>query len=495
MARSIPNLPRLDQPAALPNPKSTDSFWHTEPSPLLLGHRSTRALPSTADVVIIGSGITGTSIARHLLKKDGGEEESSSSGGPDVVMLEAREACWGATGRNGGHCQPILFEYPHDPEIGHFELNNWNSLNSEIETGNIDCEWVAQPGVRGIYSDAKFKQAKENIAIVKKTTPELGDLMTLVTDRAELAEYHHPKAQGAVVTSIAARVWPYKLVAHILEDLLVSPNLHGAFNLQTLTPAESISPTEDGKWLISTPRGTVTAKTLALATNAYTSHLLPSFTQLIVPCRGQMSALVPLPSIAGSNRLKTSMGFEGDGLDDYLIQRPDDKGGHLMFGGGGTHGHSLGVTDDSTFDERTAAYLRRELIDAFELPEREDSKLEMRAVRQWTGIMGFSRDEVPWVGPVPGKGGVFIAAGFTGHGMPNTWLSGKAVARMVDSRLGGGDAVEAMEAARKATGLPRAYQVSTERIKKAMAGESVERRDEAELSRQQRIRETEGRLH
>lgn len=99
MARSIGVLPRLDQPAALPTPKSTDSFWHTEPSPLLLGHRSTRALPSTADVVIIGSGITGTSIARHLLKKEGGEEETSSSGGPNVVMLEAREACWGATGR------------------------------------------------------------------------------------------------------------------------------------------------------------------------------------------------------------------------------------------------------------------------------------------------------------------------------------------------------------------------------------------------------------
>jgi glycine/D-amino acid oxidase-like deaminating enzyme len=354
---------------------------------------------------------------------------------------------------------------------------------------------VAQPGVRGIYSDAKFKQAKENIAIVKKTTPELGDLMKLVTDKDELAKYHHPTAQGAVVTSIAARVWPYKLVAHILQELLVSSDLRGTFNLQTLTPAESIEPTGDGKWLIKTSRGNITAKNIALATNAYTSHLLPDFSDLIVPCRGQMSALVPLPSIAGPNRLKTSMGFEGDGLDDYLIQRPDDKGGHLMFGGGRTHGKSIGVTDDSVFDEVTARYLRRELIDAFELPERPDEKLEMQAVRQWTGIMGFSRDEVPWVGPVPGKEGVFVAAGYTGHGMPNTWLSGKSVASMVAASLGGEDVVAAVEAARKVTGLPRAYQVSTERIAKAMAGGSVEERDEAELSRDQRIRETEGRLH
>jgi glycine/D-amino acid oxidase-like deaminating enzyme len=374
-------------------------------------------------------------------------------------------------------------------------LANYNSLKSEIETNNIDCEWVAQPGVRGIYSDAKFKQAKENIDIVRKTTPELGDMMTLVTDKDELAKYHHPKAQGAVVTSIAARVWPYKLVAHILQELLVSSDLRGSFNLQTLTPAESIQPTSDGKWLVKTPRGDIVAKNIALATNAYTSHLLPDFADLIVPCRGQMSALIPLPSLSGENRLKTSMGFEGDGLDDYLIQRPNSRGGHLMFGGGRTHGKSIGVTDDSTFDEVTARYLRRELIDAFELPERSDEKLEMEAVRQWTGIMGFSRDEVPWVGPVPGKEGVFVAAGYTGHGMPNTWLSGKAVASMVGASLGGSDLDAAVEAARQSTGLPRAYQVSAQRIEKAMAGGSVEERDEAEMSRDQRIRETEQRSH
>lgn len=95
MARTIPDLPKLGQPTSLPTEKSSNSFWHSEPSPLLLGHRSTRELPATADVVIIGSGITGASIAHHLLDgKDG------SAGQPlDVVMLEAREACWGATGR------------------------------------------------------------------------------------------------------------------------------------------------------------------------------------------------------------------------------------------------------------------------------------------------------------------------------------------------------------------------------------------------------------
>lgn len=49
--------------------------------------------------VIIGSGITGASIARTLLKT----QTKSSSSHPRVVMLEARSICSGATGCNGGH--------------------------------------------------------------------------------------------------------------------------------------------------------------------------------------------------------------------------------------------------------------------------------------------------------------------------------------------------------------------------------------------------------
>ncbi|PBK89194.1 hypothetical protein ARMGADRAFT_1083740 [Armillaria gallica] len=61
---------------------------------------SSAALPPSTDVVIIRSGITGTSFARTLLGTDGSLE---------VVMLEARDACSGATARNGGHITPPLY--------------------------------------------------------------------------------------------------------------------------------------------------------------------------------------------------------------------------------------------------------------------------------------------------------------------------------------------------------------------------------------------------
>lgn len=87
--------------ASLPTPNSTNSFWHSEPNEFLLGHRTSPELPGEADIVIVGSGITGTSAARYLV-------EDKRANGKSIVLLEAREACWGATGRVGAPHQVIL---------------------------------------------------------------------------------------------------------------------------------------------------------------------------------------------------------------------------------------------------------------------------------------------------------------------------------------------------------------------------------------------------
>lgn len=82
--------------SGLPVPNSTKSYWHTEPSEKLTGYRSTPDLPTTVDTIIIGTGMTGAFAARFL---------KESAPDASLLVLEAREACWGATGRNGGHCQ------------------------------------------------------------------------------------------------------------------------------------------------------------------------------------------------------------------------------------------------------------------------------------------------------------------------------------------------------------------------------------------------------
>jgi hypothetical protein len=86
--------------SGLPTPTSSTSFWHSEPSEFLLGHRTTAALPAEADMVIVGTGITGASAARYLA-------EDARADGRSLVLLEAREACWGATGRVSQPLSPM----------------------------------------------------------------------------------------------------------------------------------------------------------------------------------------------------------------------------------------------------------------------------------------------------------------------------------------------------------------------------------------------------
>lgn len=93
-------ITRIFSDPGIPHTKPTSPFWLRQPHPQLSGCQSD-TFPTEADVVIIGSGITGASIARTLLQdrisQDGNQEH------PSVVMVEARDICSGATGRNGGH--------------------------------------------------------------------------------------------------------------------------------------------------------------------------------------------------------------------------------------------------------------------------------------------------------------------------------------------------------------------------------------------------------
>lgn len=83
------------KPVSLPRDNPTQSYWQ-DPSDEIANIRTTVNLPESADVVIIGSGMTGAAIAWNLL-----QNATDGTRLRDVVMLEARQACSGATGRNG----------------------------------------------------------------------------------------------------------------------------------------------------------------------------------------------------------------------------------------------------------------------------------------------------------------------------------------------------------------------------------------------------------
>lgn len=106
---------RIYSDPGIPHDTTTSSFWTQTLHPQF-AQRSMQPLPPSADVVIIGSGITGASIARSLLQNRA-RSASSTPPHPAVVILEARDICSGATGRNGGHILETADDYAELAEV------------------------------------------------------------------------------------------------------------------------------------------------------------------------------------------------------------------------------------------------------------------------------------------------------------------------------------------------------------------------------------------
>ena len=84
--------------ATVPYRRSGELHW-------VDSYRSSATLPEECDIAIIGAGFSGVSTAYHLsqLYEERGEK-------PNIVLVEAREVCSGATGRNGVSCaHPRLY--------------------------------------------------------------------------------------------------------------------------------------------------------------------------------------------------------------------------------------------------------------------------------------------------------------------------------------------------------------------------------------------------
>lgn len=286
-----------------------------------------------------------------------------------------------------------------------------------------------------LFSRHFFDEAKAEVIALKKEQSKLTDLVDVVEDQDGLVSLKVPTAVGAVVSTKTAKLAPYKLVTWVLETLIKKSSL----NLQTSTPVTSISRLGNHKWSISTPRGLIETSHALLATNGYSSHLLPQFESLIVPVQGEMSVLTP-PHVIRHDPLDYTYGFVGevsnDGIqDDYLIQRPIELGSQLMFGGGRALAEKAGVNvdRDDAIDPAAAKYLRTVLGRYLDIlkgdegkvtdsdPTEKASKSSMfKAEAEWSGVMGFSRDSVPWVGGVPNMEGVWLCGGYTGHGRPSS---------------------------------------------------------------------------
>merc|ERR1711881_15838 len=152
--------------------------------------------------------------------------------------------------------------------------------------------------------------------------------------------------------------------------------------------------------------------------------------------------------------------------------------GHLMFGGG-KNADKLPVfgadaADDSIVDPGPVAYLQKGLLDMLDLPGDTTGLSELKADYAWSGIMGFSRDSAPWVGQLPGESGLWVCAGYTGHGMPNATLCAKAVVDMLLESETGGDLAALQVQMVKDGRIPQNYVLTEKRLREALGLPTVQ---------------------
>lgn len=403
-----------------PHPNPTPSYWQLQPHKIA-ELRTTPELPSHVDFdyIIIGSGISGATVAHKLL-----------TGDPtlSILMLEARTASSASSGRNGGHCRTgywALFnryvEHLGEDEalkILKLEETNVASIAEFVRQHQVDCDFTTVETADSFKTQERFEAAinvLDALGDAQKRRPNDAPSMQRKVWRGQEARDHTgiPDIVGAITYSGHTQN-PYKLVCRMLEL-----SLEKGLNLQTNTTALEITQNTTGGWTAKTNRGgDVHGKQVVMATNAYTTSLHPGVaaTGFITSKRSHCSAIRMGKDIPADARalVRGSCGIKDIGYGDYYMYRAQEEGGgHLLYGGGLAQAKTSEVTkDDSHVNSDVSDYLRgaprRHLFGGH---EGED-----QVVLAWCGINCYTPDTCPVVGPVPGEKGLWMSVGMNGHG-------------------------------------------------------------------------------
>ncbi|OQU96981.1 hypothetical protein CLAIMM_02986 [Cladophialophora immunda] len=424
-----------------PVKNSTQSFWHSEPSSI---SKLRSSWVKTADIVIIGSGITGMSLARTLYSRR-----------PQlrIVVVEARDLCWGATGRNGGHCKAMSpgvwherkQEYGVDEAVRvmEYEHSHLEAMAACVKENSIDCDMRIVEGL-DVYHDRKiFQRALDALEDMRKYKPGLASRYTVYTSKHDLSARNLDLDEACVgaIGMPAGAVWPYKFVTGMFQKMVDESGLL----IQTNTTVTDVIEEDASDYAtVKTDRGTIRATHVVHATNCWMGHLLHELRPFVSPVRANVQRHIPRPNKLKIDNYSFWLRY-GEHEYDYIIQRPD---GAFILGRASTGRRA--TSDDSERDLVAHAHLRGVTPQIFNFGTRT-----INVTHAWSGSVAFTQDGNPFVGHLPFQNRChqWVCGGYQGIGMVRAFRSAQMLALLM---LGEGVPED----------YPRSMLLSEERVQK-----------------------------
>lgn len=362
------------------------------------------ALPKDVAVAIVGGGYAGMSAALELARN-----------GIESIVLDAAEPGFGGSTRSGGlvsagvNVGKRMINRALTAEEAKPFLNDavdaFTNIENLIAENSIDCGWTKTGYFLGAWCQSHYDGMKKKIELINAEAQSDAVLVPRARQREHIgSDYYH----GGMLVGRAAHLHPALYYKGLL-DLVVKAGVP----IASRTPVNGLTQEANGSWSVKTPRGTIRAGHVIIATNGYTGDVTPQFKRRVVPVGSYIIATEELSADLAKSLSPANRSFaDTRRVLTYYRLSPDGK--RMIFGGRAKFGFSDPV--------ETAPMLHRFMIDRF--PQLKGTRI----THAWTGNVAFTMDELPHMGKFQG---LHYALGCNGSGVAMMSFLGRETARKI----------------------------------------------------------------
>jgi glycine/D-amino acid oxidase-like deaminating enzyme len=366
--------------------------------------------PVSADVCIVGAGLTGLWTAYYLKRADPSLA---------IVVVEQRYAGFGASGRNGGWLSATvpgsLERYraargvDAARDLQREMIDAVDEVIRATREERIDADVVKGGTLRVAHTPAQLHRIAEAAA----TATWWGDAHTILAAPETRARVNVAGVLGSTYSPNGARLHPGKLIRGLAE----------AVTRAGVTLYESTSATAIGPRRVETPLGTVDAEFVVRATEGFTASL-PGLRRRWLPMNSSMIVTEPIDESTWAE-----IGWEGgetlgDSAHAFMYaQRTADN--RIAIGGRGVP-YRFGSRLDVDGETSPATVYQLQRIVARLFPTTSGVGID----HAWSGVLGVPRD---WCATVEfdSATGVAAAGGYAGHGVTAANLAAQTLRDLV----------------------------------------------------------------